>query len=76
MFTNYECKHCGSARHIPTSRVVKATFLRCDDCYAISSLSMSERLALIDAAVSDPPPAVRKGLAVQSSGYDRPDWRF
>jgi hypothetical protein len=48
--TDFSCKHCGQTRSISTRRVVTATFLRCDACFAISSLSLGQRLELINAA--------------------------
>jgi hypothetical protein len=53
-FTDYHCKHCARTRAVETSRVVQATFLRCDACFAISSLSLAERRVLIKAASPEP----------------------
>jgi hypothetical protein len=64
-FTNYRCKHCAQTTAIDTSRIVKAHVLRCDACFALSSLPLSERLALINAAVQQRP-AARKW---RSSGH-------
>jgi hypothetical protein len=52
-FTDYHCTHCARTRAIETSRVAQATFLRCDACFAISSLTLAARRALIKAASAE-----------------------
>ena len=52
-FTDHHCKHCARTRAIETSRVAEATFLRCDACFAVSSLTLAERRALIKAASAE-----------------------
>jgi hypothetical protein len=49
-FTDYHCKHCARTRAVETSRVAQSTFLRCDACFAISSLTLAERRLMIKAA--------------------------
>lgn len=53
--TDYSCKHCRQTRAIDTSRIVRAAYLRCDACFALSTLTLGERLAMVDAATRDRP---------------------
>ncbi len=43
----YLCKFCKSEQSVQSSRLATAKFLHCQSCFAVISLTESERLALL-----------------------------
>lgn len=54
---NFRCRYCRQTRLLESSRVFDAPFVRCDACFAINSITESERLNLIRNAGSSGAPS-------------------
>lgn len=47
---NFACRYCRKTNAITAARILHATFVRCDSCYAVNAFSASQRMALIQGA--------------------------
>jgi hypothetical protein len=59
----FQCRPCGRATSINASRLFNASFLRCDKCFAISTITPSQRLEMVKSAASAPSP--HRGLLLK-----------